>query len=33
MKDEWTVELEEWMGRQAVEAGFDEFGVAGVGDQ
>ena len=29
---EWTVELEDWMGRQACEAGFDEFGVAGVGD-
>ena len=32
MMNEWTVEFEDWMGRQAREAGFDEFGVAGVGD-
>ena len=32
MTHEWTVELEDWMGRQAREVGFDEFGVAGVGD-
>ena len=30
--DEWTVELEDWIEQRSIDAGFDQFGVAGVGD-